>query len=281
MCTTQPTPTTSTQLVPHIQVHLPAPLLQQLEQISLWTSGGFTREVHLPNPPANPLYYIIGWSVMPHPNAYNSTAPQLLRVASPYRGTCSNGEGGKTQKKKNKKIKTNNNNIYTSPVFPGLWGQRERNPPSYDSRVHGLTRLLRTSPPRSSPLPPPASPPVCLPVSLSSLVFFLFFLCLRAGRRQIQSDRVKTTKKITKQDNHTGKINYQVYQGTARSFFLSGCCMAQRRSLSGRSPFCQRKLSDSRKFKWKFCSLKATTLTKQKTQNTPNTMQSPRECREV
>jgi len=25
------------------------------------------------------------------------------------------------------------------------------------------------------------------------------------------------------------------------SFFLSGCCMAQRRSLSGRSPFCQRK----------------------------------------
>ena len=26
------------------------------------------------------------------------------------------------------------------------------------------------------------------------------------------------------------------------TIFLSGCCMAQRRSLSGRSPFCQRKL---------------------------------------
>ena len=35
-------------------------------------------------------------------------------------------------------------------------------------------------------------------------------------------------------------------------FFLSGCCMAQRRSLSGRSPFCQRKLSDSRKFNGNF-----------------------------
>ena len=31
-------------------------------------------------------------------------------------------------------------------------------------------------------------------------------------------------------------------------FFLSECCMAQRRSLSGRSPFCQRKQSDGRKF---------------------------------
>ena len=35
-------------------------------------------------------------------------------------------------------------------------------------------------------------------------------------------------------------------------FFFSGCCMAQRRSLSGRSPFCQRKLSDSRKFNGNF-----------------------------
>ena len=34
--------------------------------------------------------------------------------------------------------------------------------------------------------------------------------------------------------------------------FLSGCCMAQRRSLSGRSPFCQRKQSDSRKFTGNF-----------------------------
>ena len=36
------------------------------------------------------------------------------------------------------------------------------------------------------------------------------------------------------------------------SHFFSGCCMAQRRSLSGRSPFCQRKLSDSRKFNGNF-----------------------------
>ena len=31
-------------------------------------------------------------------------------------------------------------------------------------------------------------------------------------------------------------------------FFLSECCMAQRRSLSGRSPFCQRKLSEESQF---------------------------------
>ena len=35
-------------------------------------------------------------------------------------------------------------------------------------------------------------------------------------------------------------LHYQV----PSSIFLSGCCMAQRRSLSGRSPFCQRKLSE-------------------------------------
>ena len=39
---------------------------------------------------------------------------------------------------------------------------------------------------------------------------------------------------------------------SSHDFFLSGCCMAQRRSLSGRSPFCQRKLSDSRKFNENF-----------------------------
>ena len=70
-------------------------------------------------------------------------------------------------------------------------------------------------------------------------------------------------------------VNLATLAGQPTHFFLSGCCMAQRRSLSGRSPFCQRKLNDSRKFKWKFCSLKATTLTKQKRQNTPTTMQSP------
>ena len=43
--------------------------------------------------------------------------------------------------------------------------------------------------------------------------------------------------------------------------FLSGCCMAQRRSLFGRSPFCQRKLSEESQIQWKSVSLKATTLT--------------------
>ena len=36
---------------------------------------------------------------MPDANAYSSTAPQLLRVASPYRGTCSNGDWGGGKKK--------------------------------------------------------------------------------------------------------------------------------------------------------------------------------------
>ena len=34
-------------------------------------------------------------------------------------------------------------------------------------------------------------------------------------------------------------------------FFLSGCCVAQRRSLSGRSPFCQLKLSEKSQIHWK------------------------------
>ena len=49
-------------------------------------------------------------------------------------------------------------------------------------------------------------------------------------------------------------------------FFLSGCCMAQRRWLSGRSPFCQRKLSEESQIQWKYVSLKATKLTKTKPQ---------------
>ena len=44
-------------------------------------------------------------------------------------------------------------------------------------------------------------------------------------------------------------------QDCARTqFFLSGCCMAQRRSrrsLSGRSPFCQLKLSEKSQIHWK------------------------------
>ena len=47
-------------------------------------------------------------------------------------------------------------------------------------------------------------------------------------------------------------LSKAVYRLVKVCFFLSGCCMAQRRSLSGRSPFCQRKLSDSRKFNGNF-----------------------------
>ena len=65
---------------------------------------------------------------------------------------------------------------------------------------------------------------------------------------------------------------------TCGCFFLSECCMAQRRSLSGRSPFCQRKQSEESQIHWKSVSLKATN-TKQNTQKTPTTLQSPGECR--
>ena len=60
--------------------------------------------------------------------------------------------------------------------------------------------------------------------------------------------------------------------------FLSECCMAQRRSLSGRSLFCQRKLSDESQIQWNSVSLKVTN-TKLKPQKTPTTKQSPGECK--
>ena len=50
-----------------------------------------------------------------------------------------------------------------------------------------------------------------------------------------------------------------------QAFFFSECCMAQRKSLSGRSPFCQRKQSEESQIHWKSFSLKAT-ITKPKTQ---------------
>ena len=49
-----------------------------------------------------------------------------------------------------------------------------------------------------------------------------------------------------------------VVSGAWQFFFLSECCMAQRRSLSGRSPFCQRKQSEESQIHWKSVSLKAT-----------------------
>ena len=41
-----------------------------------------------------------------------------------------------------------------------------------------------------------------------------------------------------------------MFPATSIPFFLSGCCMAQRRSLSGRSPFCQRKLRIKSQIHW-------------------------------
>ena len=75
-------------------------------------------------------------------------------------------------------------------------------------------------------------------------------------------------------------IGSKTSKSTKEMIFFSGCCMAQRRSLSGRSPFCQRKLSDSRKFNGNLFLESNNINHKQKTQNTPTTMQSPRECRD-
>ena len=50
--------------------------------------------------------------------------------------------------------------------------------------------------------------------------------------------------------------------------FLSGCCIAQRRSLSARSPFCQLKLSEESQIHWKSFSAKATNLKRTTKKNT-------------
>ena len=73
--------------------------------------------------------------------------------------------------------------LKTLSLFPPrLWGQREWNPPSYDSRVHGLTRLLETSPPA-----PPFRLSSCPLVFLARLLVSLLPQGL-ARRSQIQSD---------------------------------------------------------------------------------------------
>ena len=61
-----------------------------------------------------------------------------------------------------------------------------------------------------------------------------------------------------------------------RCFFLSGAAWLNEGRCPGGRPFCQRKLSEESQIQWKSVSLKATKLTKQKTQKTPTTMQSPR-----
>ena len=72
----------------------------------------------------------------------------------------------------------------------------------------------------------------------------------------------------------------QVERKASAAFFLSGCCMAQRRSLSGRSPFCQRtqRIKSQCHFRNYHIFVKATIVKKAK-YKTPTSLQSPRECR--
>ena len=112
-------------------VGAPAPLPQQLEQISQGThlAASPYRCTCQPSLPTPHFYFSVDLSC--HTNAYSSTAPQLESGFPPFRGTCSNGEG---EKKK--------------PLpLPSLRPTRME-PPSYDSRVYGLTRLLGTLPPQ-------------------------------------------------------------------------------------------------------------------------------------
>ena len=78
--------------------------------------------------------------------------------------------------------------IYTSPSSPPSLRPTRMEPPSYDSRVHGLTRLLGTSPPRSSPFPHPP-PPSCL--SSCPLVFLGHLLVSTLPPDRPAADRSK------------------------------------------------------------------------------------------
>ena len=55
--------------------------------------------------------------------------------------------------------------------------------------------------------------------------------------------------------------------------------MAQRRSLSGRSPFCQLKLSEKSQIHWKGFFHESNKFEKHNESKPPTTMQSPGECR--
>ena len=91
----QPTPTTSTQLV--------APPFRCTCLLPFPNSSNKSLSEHLAaspygapaKPPCQLLYYIIV-DLSCHIPMHSSTAPRLrLLMASPYRGTCSNGEGQK------------------------------------------------------------------------------------------------------------------------------------------------------------------------------------------
>ena len=66
----------------------------------------------------------------------------------------------------------------------------------------------------------------------------------------------------------TQELEKNFIQRRISFFFLSGCCIAQRRSLSARSPFCQLKLSEESQIHWKSFSAKATNLKRTTKKNT-------------
>ena len=99
--------------------------------------------------------------------------------------------------------------------------------------------------------------PFCLTIPRETNLFFLPVPCwLRGsdGQQNIgsfvkrQNCKAVTEKKIQSSVANRAltklssiALNYTRMYLLETIFFLSGCCMAQRGSLSGRSPFCQRK----------------------------------------
>ena len=99
----------------------------------------------------------------------------------------------------------------------------------------------------------------CSKVLVSSPFTGIFFnFCIMKAVERSDAINQRSTKMLRLGHNATSlkmqerRSLIQMQIPLQMQFFLSGCCMAQRRSLSGRSPFCQRKLSDSRKINGNF-----------------------------
>ena len=92
-----------------------------------------------------PLYYIIGRSVMPHTNAYSSTAPQLLRVAFHIHGQHSRqkwewGRPGHCSRSSTVRRGPENSPLLGSPF---LWCARQWNSDDPGPPARGFTLLGR------------------------------------------------------------------------------------------------------------------------------------------
>ena len=119
-----------------------------------------SRSLSPPAPPTPPLHSVMFWAVHLGPSGAqlaNSFPFELTPTSFNHEHWLTNSQFLYYKKKK----------ILSSPSSPPSLRPTRMEPPSYDSRVHGLTRLLGTSPPRSSPFPHPPPLPVCLPVRLS------------------------------------------------------------------------------------------------------------------